>query len=240
MAEDLSEIDDQYKTELDTLLEDYKERLSKTQDRDKEEKIFREKLKKLIEIRNKKSEKYIQKNKDKLLGLEEKKKKAEEKTEAYRAYNFNFEKTGWERFLISVKFKWFKFALHMKSFFRHVLPFRLGLFLFRVKFMINSFFGDIFFVFKGIFRRIARFVSKRFEFLRGVLSWLMDKFKQVLAYLKEKKKAWDEKRKKAKEEKEKKKAEKAAAEKAAKEGKTETKAEGDSEQTDSGEKKDEN
>jgi hypothetical protein len=79
--------------------------------------------------------------------------------------------------------------------------------------MINSFFGDNIFVFKGIFRRIARFVSKRFEFLRGVLSWLMDKFKQVLAYLKEKKKAWDEKRKKAKEEKEKKKAEKAAAEK---------------------------
>jgi hypothetical protein len=79
MAEDLSEIDDHYKTELDTLLEDYKERLSKTQDRDKEEKIFREKLKKLIEIRNKKARNTFKKIKTNCLVLKRRRKKLRRK-----------------------------------------------------------------------------------------------------------------------------------------------------------------
>ncbi len=200
---DLSEIDDEYKAAVDDLFEEFQQKLSITKNREETEGEYKKRLRKLVEIRDKQSREFIEKNRGKLFEVVEKKPEKKEKKEVFQAYKFEFKRGFFERAGIFIKLKWFTFRLRVTSAWNHAVPFRAGYLINRGYFSLRSFISDLVMIFKKIYRAIARFVVKKYILVKEFVINVWSKFVKIYNGTKEKMKKRTEEKKKEGEIKEK-------------------------------------
>lgn len=193
---DLSEIDDEYKAAVDDLFEEFQQKLSVTKSREKTEEEYKKRLRKLVEIRDKQSKEFIEKNRDKLFEVVEKKPEKKEEKKVFQAYKFEFKRGFFERAGIFIKLKWFTFRLKITSAWNHAVPFRAGYLINRGYFLLRSFISDSVMIFKKIYRAIARFVVKKYTRIKEFVINVWSKFVKIYSGIKERMKKRAEEKKK--------------------------------------------
>jgi hypothetical protein len=194
----LGEIEDKYKESFEMIVEAYRGRLKDSKTKRKARDLFNRDLKKILKKRNVDYKKYLEKNKDKLLGLPEKKKKKEEKFKVYKAYNFEFNHSFWENLKIRFNLFAFHFKLRFRSFRYNFLSSWMKFFFFRLGIFFHSVFFDIGNFIRRINHRISFVFNKKKDIWKTRIKKVSSKIKSFL----DKIKAWLKKRSEEKKKKE--------------------------------------
>ena len=207
MGKDLSEIEDDYKTAYEDLIDKYREELKLRKDGDKYRKGFHRQFNKILHRRNKAYSEYVKKHGTELLSMPEKKIKKDIDKGVYHAYHVEFKKTFLERMKMRSDSFCFNLLLHAKSVKYNIIPSWLKFFAFRVGLFFRSIFSDVSLFFRGIRLDISRVFRRYFSRLKDSVMVIVNKIKDRINIIKEWNKRRIEAKKKKKEEKEQKKKE---------------------------------
>lgn len=187
--EDLEQIDDEYKNDFEKIVEIYSKEMAEGVDKNLAHEHFKKELDKLIQRRNKKFLKYLDKNKDKILESpdqnqnEKKKKKKSDfegvldirKTSINRNFFiiiWDFIKAFWFNIIVFFKWKWYN---GVPSFFKYLC--------FRFYFILKGFILDILLIFKKIWNNIKSLGILIYENGKKIVIWIYEKLKIVLKFL---------------------------------------------------------
>jgi hypothetical protein len=207
MGKDLSEIEDDYKTAYDLEIDRYRECLKTRKNVEKARKVFYDNFKKLLTKRNKQYVNYVYKNKEKILGMPERKKRKEEKFKVYHAYHIDFKRVFFGRLLHKFHVFGFNFILFFRSLRYNFFPswfkylfFRVGVFFSSCRVDFANFFRLVNHNFMRIFIRYYERIRERILLIYSKIKKKFDDWKEARKAKIEAKKQKDEERKQKMEE----------------------------------------
>lgn len=173
----LEESDDEYNTSFEELTEKFQEGMKKSKNHEILHKNFHKNFQKILSKREKNFKHYIKNNKQKILGLPEKKEKKEEPKKVFNPKQFDFKSNLFEKIFRKIKLLGFCIKIKAISLWHSKLLIFFRISFLKRKLFLSSIFLDVKLFFTNKFKKIKAFYSKHFGKIKIIYKNIYTKLK---------------------------------------------------------------